>query len=49
MKSNFKPGLTPIASAVALMVLSASMSAQAQQADQSKPQEVVVTGIRSAL
>ncbi|MBC3931863.1 TonB-dependent receptor [Undibacterium curvum] len=49
MKRNSTPGLTPIASAVALMVLSASMSAQAQQADQSKAQEVVVTGIRSAL
>ncbi|MBC3885123.1 TonB-dependent receptor [Undibacterium griseum] len=49
MKRNSKPGLTPIASAVALLVLGASMSAQAQQADQSKPQEVVVTGIRASL
>ena len=44
--------LTPIASAVALLMLGASMSAQAQQAaastDQSATEQVVVTGIRAS-
>ena len=46
MKRNMTPGLTPIASAVALMVLSASFAAHAQEAG---GQEVVVTGVRAAL
>ena len=49
MKRNSTSGLTPIASAVALLVLGASMAAQAQQADQSQGQEVVVTGIRASM
>ncbi|MFZ6754434.1 TonB-dependent receptor [Undibacterium sp. Dicai25W] len=49
MKHNSTSGLTPIASAVALLVLSASMSAQAQQAQQPAAQEVVVTGIRASM
>ncbi|MFZ6863645.1 TonB-dependent receptor [Undibacterium sp. Ji67W] len=49
MQRNVKPGLTPIASAVALLVMSASMSVSAQQADQSQAQEVVVTGIRASM
>jgi len=40
--------LTPIATAVGLMIMGAAMSAQAQQA-QEAPQEVVVTGIRASL
>ncbi|MFZ6774920.1 TonB-dependent receptor [Undibacterium sp. SXout7W] len=46
MKRNMTPGLTPIASAVALMVLSASFAAHAQEVG---GQEVVVTGVRAAL
>ena len=55
MKRNSTPGLTPIASAVALLVMSASISVQAQQvpapqADQSvQSQEVVVTGMRASM
>ncbi len=49
MKSN----LTPIASAVALLIMSTAMSAHAQEADakagEAKAQEVVVTGIRASL
>ncbi|MES2072537.1 MAG: TonB-dependent receptor [Pseudomonadota bacterium] len=50
MKSN----LTPIASAVALLVMSTAMSAHAQQAEskaepKANTQEVVVTGIRASL
>lgn len=48
MKSNFRVSLTPIASAVAMMVFAAS--AQAQQAADVAPTTVVeVTGIRAAL
>ncbi|MFZ6649517.1 TonB-dependent receptor [Undibacterium sp. TJN25] len=43
-----KSKLTPIASAVALLVMSAATSAYAQQAD-ANPQEIVVTGIRASL
>ena len=45
MKKSLTTGLTPIAAAVALLSVSASVSAQ--QAE--KPQEVVVTGIRASL
>uniref|UniRef100_UPI0030EC0D72 TonB-dependent receptor plug domain-containing protein n=1 Tax=Undibacterium luofuense TaxID=2828733 RepID=UPI0030EC0D72 len=45
MKRNLTTGLTPIAAAVALLSVSASV--YAQQAE--KPQEVVVTGIRASL
>lgn len=51
MERNLKPNLTPIASAVALLVMSVAMSAQAQQAEP-KAQEVAVvtvTGIRASL
>ncbi|HTD05179.1 TonB-dependent receptor [Undibacterium sp.] len=44
MKSN----LTPIATGVALLIMSVALSAQAQQADANQ-QEVVVTGIRASL
>ncbi|MDO8178454.1 MAG: TonB-dependent receptor [Undibacterium sp.] len=54
MKSNLTPNLTPIASAVAVLVMSVAMSAQAQQVDTKKvakeeTQEVVVTGVRAAM
>jgi iron complex outermembrane receptor protein len=45
MKKSLTTGLTPIAAAVALLSVSAGVSAQ--QAE--KPQEVVVTGIRASL
>ncbi|MDE2428011.1 MAG: TonB-dependent receptor, partial [Burkholderiales bacterium] len=48
MKRNSTPGLTPIASAVALLVMSASFSANAQVAN-GAGQEVVVTGVKAAL
>lgn len=48
MKSNLTPNLTPIASAVAVLVMSVAMSAQAQQAAPAQ-QEVVVTGIRASM
>lgn len=55
MKSNLTlklapkstPKLTPIASGVAVLIMTVAMSAQAQQADPAA-QEVVVTGIRAA-
>lgn len=47
MKSNSTPKLTPIASGVAVLVMTAAMSAHAQQVEP-KAQEVVVTGIRAA-
>jgi iron complex outermembrane receptor protein len=52
MKSNLKLCMTPIASAVALMFISAAMPAMAQQATPAKaeePQQVVVSGIRASL
>lgn len=54
MKSNFKPGLTPIASAVTVLVMTAAMSAQAQQAEPKKvlkeeAQQIIVTGVRAAM
>lgn len=48
MKSNLKTGLTPIAAAVTVLVMSVAMSAQAQQAAP-EAQQVVVTGIRASL
>lgn len=48
MKKTLTPNLTPIASAVAVLVMSVAMSAQAQQSQQAA-QEVVVTGVRAAL
>ncbi len=49
MKRN--TALTPIASAVALLVMGVATSVHAQEADRNKaePQQVTVTGIRSAL
>ena len=47
MKSNFKVNLTPIASAVAMMIVAAS--AHAQQAADETPAVVNVSGIRMAL
>ncbi len=41
--------LTPAASAVAMLVLSVSLQAQAQQAVQADPNVVVVTGIRASM
>lgn len=51
MKSNLKPGLTPIAAAVSVLVMTVAMSAQAQQVEAKKDeaQQVTVTGIRGAL
>ncbi|MBY0574321.1 MAG: TonB-dependent receptor [Undibacterium sp.] len=49
MKSNFKLSMTPIASAVALLMVSATMSAHAQEVKKDEPQQVVVTGIRASL
>ncbi|MES2047861.1 MAG: TonB-dependent receptor [Pseudomonadota bacterium] len=54
MKKSFTSNLTPIATAVGLLVLSVSMTAQAQQADTKKiakedTQEVIVTGVRAAM
>ncbi|MCX7219083.1 TonB-dependent receptor [Undibacterium sp.] len=48
MKSNLTPNLTPIASAVAVLVMSVAMSAHAQQTSP-VVQEVAVTGVRAAL
>jgi iron complex outermembrane receptor protein len=50
--AGMKTGLTPIASAVALMLMCASTAALAQQADtgtEPKLDQVVVTGIRASL
>ena len=41
--------LTPAASAVAMLVLSVSLQAQAQQTAQIEPEVIVVTGIRASL
>lgn len=54
MKSNLKPSLTPIASAVTVLIMTAAMSAQAQEADTKKglkeePQQIIVTGVRAAM
>jgi iron complex outermembrane receptor protein len=54
MKSNLKSNLTPIASAVVVLMISVAASAQAQQADGKKVlkaevQEVIVTGVRASL
>ncbi len=57
MKSNFKPGLTPIAAAVTVLLMSAAMSAQAQQAQpaetkkvlKEETQQIIVTGVRAAM
>ena len=51
MKSNLKPSLTPIASAVVVLAMSVAMSAQAQQADAKKDetQQVTVTGVRASM
>ncbi len=54
MKSNLKPNLTPIASAVTVLIMTAAMSAQAQEVDTKKglkeePQQIVVTGVRAAM
>jgi iron complex outermembrane receptor protein len=46
MKSNSKLGLTPIAAAVSVLMMTVAMSAQAQQVE---TQQVTVTGIRTAL
>jgi iron complex outermembrane receptor protein len=55
MKSNLKLNLTPIASAVSVLIVTAamatSMSVQAQQADTKKDetQQVTVTGVRASM
>ncbi len=54
MKSNMKSGLTPIASAVTVLMMTVAMSAQAQQADTKKAekeeqQQVIVTGVRASM
>lgn len=55
MKSNLKLNLTPIASAVSVLIVTAamatSMSAQAQQAEAKKDetQQVTVTGVRASM
>jgi iron complex outermembrane receptor protein len=54
MKSNLKPNLTPIASAVTVLLMTVAMSAQAQQAttkkaEKEEQQQVIVTGVRAAM
>ena len=54
MKSNQKSNLTPIASAVAVLVISATLTVQAQEVPAKKvakeeAQQVVVTGVRASL
>ena len=48
--SPMRNNLTPVASAVAVLIMSVAMQAQAQEAAKpAAPQEVVVTGIRASL
>ncbi len=54
MKSNLKPSLTPIACAVTVLMMTAAMTAQAQDADTKKglkeeQQTIIVTGVRAAM
>lgn len=54
MKSNQKSNLTPIASAVAVLIISATLTVQAQEVPAKKvakeeAQQVVVTGVRASL
>ncbi len=49
MKRSLKAGLTPIASAVVVLMMGTAMSVQAQEAKKDEVQKVEVTGIRAAL
>ncbi len=54
MKRNLKLGLTPIASAVVVLMMSTAVSAQTQPADGKKvlkeeTQQVIVTGVRASM